>query len=126
MSQFFGLASESRLIIQEREVKKDRPSDVTNTNMNLFISLLQDDSMLLTDKTLENVFMAEERFLIDSLKSMPCFTSFSKESFMKTTVNSELPPPNISCDDGVYPSENPYRRLTDLQYRPFVIFWEQI
>ena len=60
--------------------------------------------------------MAEERSLNDFLKSIPHYTSFSKESH-EDYCELELLPPNISCDDGFYPSENPYRRLTDLQYR---------
>lgn len=112
-----GLASESRLIIQEREVKKDRPSDVTNANMNLFVSLLQDDSMLLTDKTLEKRIHGGGKIFDRLSEEYSVIYEFQQRVIHEDYCELELPSPNISCDDGVYPSENPYRRLTDLQYR---------
>ena len=112
-----GLASESRLIIQGRETKKDKPSDITNANLNLFVSLLQDDSMILTDKTLEKRIHGGGKIFERLSEEYSILYEFQQRIALEDYCELELPPPNISCDDGFYPSENPYRRLTDLQYR---------
>ena len=112
-----GLAKESRLIVQERETTKNRPSDESNANLQLLQNLLLDDSSLLTDKVLEKRIHGGGAVIDRLSEEYAILYEFQQRVLDDDYCDHPSPRPNISCENDVYPSKNPYRRLTDLQYR---------
>ena len=112
-----GLAKDSRLLLQEDDTKKHKPSDESNANLQLLRELLLDDSSLLTDKVLEKRIHGGGAVIERLSEEYVILYEFQQRILDDDYCDHPSPRPNISCENDVYPSKNPYRRLTDLQYR---------